>query len=144
MGTLSKLIARGELRKSFPEETCPVCGKKFLRRCRRDEWGYWYNASDSQLSGLLVLLCSDQCSRKYAEMRLLRDVRRVAGTKCAQAIRLHDGGMLAEEAARVVGLSSGSGSLYAYETTNWKELEWLRAHDWKVPEVTPEELRAIG
>lgn len=117
----------------WPEETCPQCGGKFYRRCSRREWGYWYNASESQLTSQLTLLCSHECSRKYAEARLLEDVRRTMRSKCAQAIRLVETEhMTTQQAARKVGLTNPH-SLESYEISRWKELDWLREHNWEVP-----------
>lgn len=113
------------------DEKCPVCGKKWIRRCRRNEWGYWYNASESQIESYLTLLCSSECSRKYAEMRFLVKVRKVAGTKSAAAIRLRDEGMSTPEALKAAGLNANY-SLSVYEDEMWQELDWLRKHNWEI------------
>ena len=117
----------------WPEETCPVCGKKWIRMCRRREWGYWYNNSESQLTSQLTLLCSSECSRKYAEDRLLKEVRKTMESRCAQAIRLVETEKLTYiEAARRVGLKTSHG-IDAFKALRWRELDWLRAHNWEVP-----------
>lgn len=113
----------------FPEEKCPVCGRRWIRYCRRGEWGYWYKPS---ASGALTLLCSGECSKKYAEQRFMEDVRRVASTRYAQEIRLCEAGMKREDAIRAVGLRHDHG-INQFEDLNWKELDWLRAHNWEVP-----------
>jgi len=115
----------------YPEETCPVCGTKWTRYCRRSEWGYYYNASESQIESYLTLLCSAECSREYARRRFLAKVRKVAGTKSATAIRLRDEGMSTPEALKAAGLNANY-SLRVYEDEMWQELDWLREHNWEV------------
>ena len=121
------------LENTFHEDVCPVCGKRFIRMCRRNEWGYWYNGNDNQLGGSLTLLCSGECSKKYAAEKFLAKVRKVAGTKSARAIRLRDGGMRTQDALRAVGLNLCY-NLNIYEDEMWKEIDWLREHNWEVPE----------
>ena len=125
--------SRGRIIKAlFPEETCPVCGKTWTRYCRREEWGYWYNSSESQIESWLTLLCSAECSKRYAEQRFMEDVRKVAATRFAQEIRLTEAGMPREDAIHAVGLRSDSG-IKQFADFNWRELDWLRAHNWEVP-----------
>jgi len=121
------------LENTFHEDVCPVCGKHFIRMCRKNEWGYWYNASETQTGTCLTLLCSGECSRKYAQSRFLMKVRKVARTRSARAIRLRDSGMKTQDALKTVGLNSNY-NLHVYEDEMWQELDWLREHDWEVPE----------
>lgn len=116
----------------YPEETCPVCGRKWTRYCRRSEWGYYYNASESQIESYLTLLCSAECSRKYAEAQLMKDVRKFISSKSGQAIKLIMCGMPTDDALKATGLNNGTG-LTAMKEYHWKEIEWLKAHNWEVP-----------
>lgn len=126
-------LPRGSVHKNlYPTETCPVCGKKWTRYCRRNEWGYYYNASESQIDSYLTLLCSPECSKKYAEMRMLEKVRKVARSRSAQALKLIDQGVPYADAMKAVGMHP-TYSLSVYEDVMWQEIEWLRAHNWEVP-----------
>ena len=46
--------------------------------------------------------------------------------------QLRDGGMMAQDALRAVGLNPNY-NLRAYEDEMWQELDWLREHNWEVP-----------
>lgn len=121
--------------KFFHEEKCPVCGKIFIRRCRRNEWGYWYNGAMFQNTNHLTLLCSGECSKIYAEQRLRKDAIRIAGTKAYKALMLVRGGMSITKAARTVGLSNEhiGAILDRLVDLHWKEIEWLDQHPDEVP-----------
>lgn len=102
-----------------------------MRTCRKSEWGYWYN--DSVHGSSLTLLCSAECSRKYADMMFMRDVMSVFNSKTGQAIRMIDmEGWSMHAAIRAVGVNSDA-CVYAMRNVRWKELEWLNAHNWEVP-----------
>lgn len=123
------------LENTFHEDTCPVCGKRFIRMCRRNEWGYWYNDSQSGHTARLILLCSGECSKKYAEMRFMRDVKKVAQTKTYQAYRMvMTLGLSVAEAAKRVGITSYDSTMRLMQMNHWRELEWLEAHGWEAPE----------
>lgn len=118
-------------RGTWPVETCPVCGTKWERYCRRDEWGFYYIRSDDQLEGALTLFCSDACSKAYAHMQFMDECRRVLASRTGQAFRLHDEGMPMGEALTSVGLNA-SNSWYSFELTHWRAIEWLRGHGWQL------------
>lgn len=123
----------------WPEETCPVCGKRFMRRCRRSEWGYWYNNSPSQLIANLTLLCSAECAKKFAEMRFFEHMRRFLSTKTSEAIRLMEMEHLSQyQAVKRAGLSNNGSLEWSYDLY-WKEIEYLKQHDWKIEEAPKNE-----
>lgn len=119
-------------RGTWPTETCPVCGTKWERYCRRREWGYYYNASESQIESYLTLLCSAECSKRYAEMRMAKRAEKTLRTRSAQVLRLIEKeGATRAEALAAVGIKDW-GNVERYADEMWKELDWLRAHDWEV------------
>jgi hypothetical protein len=117
--------------KAFNEDTCPVCGKKFLRMCRRNEWGYWYGSGDDGLT----LLCSAECSKKYAHDKFMASVRRVMRTKAFAVYKIiMQENIPAKEAAKRVGLTSWDSTLTQLKVNRWKELEWIEKHGWEAGE----------
>lgn len=112
------------------DEKCPVCGKKWIRRCRRNEWGYYYDNSFSNQGTALTLLCSGPCSRQYAEMRLKKSALKFARTKAWRFLQLYRSGLSKSEIARREGMLQES--VYTLiedaETLHFKEIEWLDQH----------------
>ena len=113
----------------LPEDTCPMCGKKFLRMGRRSEWGWRYTGHMNQV----VLLCSGECSKAYAHKRFMQDVRNVMKTKAYQVYRMNvEDHIPVKRAAQKIGLSSYDSSIALLKTNHWRELEYLEAHGWTV------------
>lgn len=111
----------------FPTEVCPVCGKEFMRRCKRHEWGYWANAPHG-----IALLCSSKCCKIFEERQFKESIKAVSTTKAYKVYKLmHRDGMYSAQAMREAGLASYS-AVTAMELHKWKELEWLKAHNWEV------------
>ena len=118
----------------YPEK-CPVCGKKWIRRCRRDEWGYWYNNSKMQTESYLTLLCSGECSKAYAEQQLRKSALRIAKTKTYKALLMYRDGMSLSNVARFLGINADhmGSMIIQMQDINWKEIEWLDRHPEEVP-----------
>ena len=123
--------SRYEFEKAFPEEVCPVCGKTFIRRCRRNEWGWRH----TNRNGKVTLLCTGECSKAYAEKAFMRDVRKLTKTKSYQVYKISvSEGISVKKAAERIGLGSYDASMQLLINNHWKELEWLQSHNWEVGE----------
>lgn len=112
----------------WPEykETCPQCGRPFIRTCRKDEWGY----RERSMTGT-VLLCSWKCCREYEKRMFMESVRAVANSdvfKTYRLVMLND--MTQAEAMKITGVSNYS-RVHDMLNHKWKELEWLEAHNWE-------------
>ena len=119
------------LERTLPEDICPVCGKPFLRMCRRSEWGYYYNGSMYGHGSVLTLLCSDACSREFARRMFMRDVRDVLESKVGRALKIADTeGITLKAAAQRTGASLTA--MDSIRNVRWKEVEYLRQHKWEV------------
>lgn len=91
------------------ERTCPVCGKTFILRCRPDEWGYWYNNSDSQLESKLTLFCSGPCSRAYARQKLEDEIRRVRKMRGWRVYEMYLAGYTQDQIQQALNLPRTAG-----------------------------------
>lgn len=109
----------------MPEEVCPICGKTFIRRCNRDEWGYWASTSNG-----LMLFCSGKCTKQYEQQKFMDRVREVASSRAYAAYMLTiKQNMQVIDAIKAVGLKSDS-AINNLKLHRWRELEWLEAHGW--------------
>ena len=107
-------------------DTCPVCGKVFLRRCRRDEWGWWWKGEKKEL----VLLCSGPCAARYAEDRARSDALKIYHTKAySYRCQLRDG-LTPIRIARRDHISPNTVSVMVQnlELYHWTELQWIEEH----------------
>ena len=122
--------ARVTLEHMWPVETCPVCGRKWTRYCRRDEWGYWYNNSIMQIESKLTLLCSGECARKFADEKLRKTALRLAGTKAFRARQMYRGGMSVSDIGRAIGVAASTVSalISNLENMHYQECKWLDRH----------------
>lgn len=111
-------------------QTCPICGKKWILRCRRDQWGYWYNNSFSQDDRHLVLFCSGECSRAYADSKIRKTALRLVGTKAFKARQLYKAGMCIADIARALHSAPGSIShmITVIEDLHYQEMRYLDRH----------------
>lgn len=112
------------------QEKCPVCGKVWTMRCRRDEWGFWYNSSIDQLEGHLTLLCSAECSKAYALQRLIADARDLMKTTAYQVMKLYKAGMSATQISKKLGVaeSTVTCSLVRVRDFHWREWDYIQKH----------------
>ena len=109
----------------MPMDKCPECGKEFMRRCRRDEWGYY-----SRCGNGLTLFCGSKCLKAYEEREFMKRVKEVENSKAYAAFRLMERErMTAGDAIRAVGLKSDN-VIHNMQLHRWKELEYLEAHGW--------------
>jgi hypothetical protein len=91
------------------ERKCPVCGAKFRIYCEPNEWGFWYNDSDSQLESKLTLFCSDGCSRAYAKQKLEDEMRAVRNLRAYAAYRMYTfDGLTTGEIKERLGFGKGT------------------------------------
>lgn len=108
----------------MPEEVCPICGKTFIRRCHRDEWGYWANTGNG-----LMLFCSSACTKEYEERKFMGRVQEVLNSKAYAAYMFTKKGMSNRDAIRAAGLRSDN-AIQNLKLHRWRELEYLEEHGW--------------
>ena len=77
------------LQNSWPEEKCPVCGKRFLRLCSKREWGWAYSPRNSK-NNHAILLCSGPCLREYVRQEDRKNAEHVATLRCFKAWWMYD------------------------------------------------------
>jgi len=110
---------------TMPMDKCPECGKEYMRRCRRDEWGYY-----SRCGNGLILFCSGKCLRAYENRQFLKRVKEVEESKAYKALRMVERDNITSiDAIHAVGLKSEA-AITNLKLHRWKELEYLEAHGW--------------
>ena len=127
MGTVDVMAYDNKFDHMLPMDRCPQCGKEFMRRCRRDEWGYW-----SKENGRLKLFCSSKCIKDYEERIWMEKVTEVANSKSFAAYKLtQTEGLDQRTAMQRVGVKSNN-SITDLKVNRWKELQWLEDHGWAI------------
>ncbi len=111
----------------LPTETCAECGKQFVRKGRRSEWGYYVRTQRGY-----SLFCSGPCCKKFEDRQFMESVRHVASTVPYECYKLVTrDGLRQYEALKITGLKSYS-AVTALILHQWRELEWLEKHNWEV------------
>ena len=108
--------------------TCPVCGKVVTLYCRRDEWGYWYNDTASQIEKRMTYLCSGPCAKAYEDRRMAEVAARIAKTLTYQAIQLvKREGITYAAAGKRLGLEGSNIATMCdtFQDHHFKVLEWM-------------------
>ena len=113
----------------FDEYKCPVCGRKFIIRCRPDEWGCVGKPGEFGKRQGRVLLCSIGCMRKHEQDAFARSVEKVRGMKAFRLWwLLNVEGRSTSEIVKMTGVRSADVSAYCNQIDlfYWAEAEWLR------------------
>ena len=122
---MSRVVYDNQFAHMMPLDKCAECGKEFVRRCRRDEWGYWVHTKTG-----LKLFCCGQCADAFENRLFMESVREVTKTKAFAAYKMaKTKNMPMVQAARTVGVR-GDQTIPSLEMNHWKELEYLEAHGW--------------
>ena len=110
----------------LPLEKCSLCGKPFIRKCARNEWGYYAKTQHGYM-----LFCSGPCCKQYEQKQFMDRVQEVYRSRNFKAYRMHQNGRPKVEIMHELGLSSWGG-VDGMELHRWQEIEWLKAHNWEV------------
>ena len=113
----------------YPEKTCPVCGKKWLLKCKEEEWGYAYrNMGHGHKAKRVALLCSYKCERDYAKEQERESAKHVEKLPCFKVWWMYDQEwMSVREISERTGIRTQSvqGMIYLVETMYWREAEYI-------------------
>ena len=118
------------LQYTFPEETCPECGRVFLRRCARKDWGWTYCGGYRKRT----MLCSGECYKAFAARALRESAQKLARTRNYRYWHMMQvEGMSLSQIARAAdrSVSMVNAGINTLEAMHPDELEYLRTH----PEV---------
>ena len=108
----------------LPQEKCAWCGKPFIRKCARAEWGYYARTPHGYM-----LFCSGPCCKQFEEKQFMQRVQEVYKSRVFKAYMMHKRGISKSEIIKKLGMTSWSG-VDGMELHKWQGLKWLEAHGW--------------
>ena len=115
-------------RSLFDERKCPVCGKRFILRCKPWEWGCVAQGGEYGRKNSRILLCSIPCMKEYARKTFEKSAEKVMKMRAWEAWRLVNIEKVAmPDVAKIMGITLSQVGQYAgqIDLFYWQEAEWL-------------------